>query len=135
METFQIVYNNFEIADLDFYRGEAYTAYFEHLDRKGGFYYEVGPSPLLPNVNKIFQLRLPKNSAGAMRPFTRLLRHFLRAGTASTFSARSGMNIGRSHIVPLVTSGRAAGAYATPRAPSVCYRLITCGVTDAFVRV
>jgi hypothetical protein len=47
METFQIVYNNFEIADLDFYRGEAYTAYFEHLDRQGGFYYEVGPSPSL----------------------------------------------------------------------------------------
>src|SRR6266851_2627120 len=78
METFQIVYNNFEIADLDFYRGEAYMAYFEHLDRQGGFYYEVGPSPSLPNVNKIFQLRLPKNSAGAMRPFTRSLQHFFR---------------------------------------------------------
>jgi len=33
-------YNNFEISDLDFWRGEAYTAYFNHLDRHGGFYYE-----------------------------------------------------------------------------------------------
>jgi hypothetical protein len=38
-----IVYNNFEISDLDFWRGEAYTAYFNHLDRSGGFYYEVRP--------------------------------------------------------------------------------------------
>lgn len=35
------VYNNFEISDLDFWRSEAYTAYFDHLDRSGGFYYEV----------------------------------------------------------------------------------------------
>jgi Glycolipid 2-alpha-mannosyltransferase len=35
------VYNNFEIADMVFRRGEAYTAFFDHLDRHGGFYYEV----------------------------------------------------------------------------------------------
>ena len=35
------VYNNFEIGDMDFWRGEAYTAFFEYLDRTGGFYYEV----------------------------------------------------------------------------------------------
>jgi alpha 1,2-mannosyltransferase len=29
------------MADLDFWRGEAYTAFFEYLDRSGGFYYEV----------------------------------------------------------------------------------------------
>ncbi|KAL1748727.1 glycosyltransferase family 15 protein [Schizophyllum fasciatum] len=33
-------WSNFEIADLDLWRGEAYTKFFEHLDRKGGFYYE-----------------------------------------------------------------------------------------------
>ncbi|KAJ3785657.1 glycosyltransferase family 15 protein [Lentinula aff. detonsa] len=33
-------WSNFEIADMDFWRGEAYTAFFEHLDSKGGFYYE-----------------------------------------------------------------------------------------------
>jgi len=34
-------WSNFEIADLDFWRSPAYTAFFEHLDSKGGFYYEV----------------------------------------------------------------------------------------------
>jgi mannosyltransferase len=33
-------WSNFEIADMGFFRGEAYTKYFEHLDRSGGFYYE-----------------------------------------------------------------------------------------------
>jgi len=33
-------WSNFEIADLDFWRSEAYTAFFEYLDRSGGFYYE-----------------------------------------------------------------------------------------------
>lgn len=26
--------------DLNFWRGEAYTKFFEHLDKAGGFYYE-----------------------------------------------------------------------------------------------
>jgi len=33
-------WSNFEIGDLDFWRGEAYMKYFEFLDKKGGFYYE-----------------------------------------------------------------------------------------------
>ncbi|KAJ7230233.1 glycosyltransferase family 15 protein [Mycena pura] len=33
-------WSNFEIADLDLWRGEAYTKFFEYLDAKGGFYYE-----------------------------------------------------------------------------------------------
>lgn len=33
-------WSNFEIGDLDFWRSDAYTKYFEHLDQKGGFYYE-----------------------------------------------------------------------------------------------
>ncbi|KAH9930444.1 glycosyltransferase family 15 protein [Epithele typhae] len=33
-------WSNFEIADMDFWRSEAYTKFFEHLDSKGGFYYE-----------------------------------------------------------------------------------------------
>ncbi|KAH6897871.1 glycosyltransferase family 15 protein [Coprinopsis sp. MPI-PUGE-AT-0042] len=33
-------WSNFEIADMNFWRGEAYQKYFEHLDSKGGFYYE-----------------------------------------------------------------------------------------------
>jgi len=33
-------WSNFEIADMDFYRGEAYTKFFEFLEAKGGFFYE-----------------------------------------------------------------------------------------------
>lgn len=33
-------WSNFEIGDLDFFRGEAYSSFFEHLDQKGGFFYE-----------------------------------------------------------------------------------------------
>jgi len=52
----QIVFNNFEIADMNLWRGEAYSAFFDYLDRSGGFYYEVRLSPLLFNANR-FQLR------------------------------------------------------------------------------
>ncbi|SCU99715.1 LAME_0G05028g1_1 [Lachancea meyersii CBS 8951] len=33
-------WSNFEIGDLSFFRSERYLRYFEHLDRKGGFYLE-----------------------------------------------------------------------------------------------
>ncbi|KAL1963408.1 hypothetical protein VTN77DRAFT_8424 [Rasamsonia byssochlamydoides] len=33
-------WSNFEIGDLDFWRSPAYEAYFAHLDRAGGFFYE-----------------------------------------------------------------------------------------------
>ncbi|KAI0482729.1 glycolipid 2-alpha-mannosyltransferase [Xylariaceae sp. FL0804] len=33
-------WSNFEIADMDFFRGKAYQDYFEYLDQKGGFYFE-----------------------------------------------------------------------------------------------
>jgi len=42
-------FSNFEIGDLDFFRGEANTAYFEYLDSEGvgGFYYErFGDAPV-----------------------------------------------------------------------------------------
>ncbi len=29
---------------MDFWRGDAYMKFFEFLDKKGGFYYEVGTS-------------------------------------------------------------------------------------------
>ena len=31
-------WSNFEIADLDFFRSDEYIAYFDHLDRAGGFF-------------------------------------------------------------------------------------------------
>ncbi|ESX01188.1 hypothetical protein KL918_002827 [Ogataea parapolymorpha] len=33
-------WSNFEIADMDFYRGEAYSKWFDALEAAGGFYYE-----------------------------------------------------------------------------------------------
>ncbi|SJL06040.1 related to Alpha-1,2 mannosyltransferase KTR1 [Armillaria ostoyae] len=33
-------WSNFEIADMDFWRGEAYQKFFDYLESKGGFYYE-----------------------------------------------------------------------------------------------
>jgi hypothetical protein len=30
-----------EIADMEFWRGEAYTAYVDYLESTGGFFYEV----------------------------------------------------------------------------------------------
>lgn len=33
-------WSNFEIARIDFWRSEAYRAYFKHLDQAGGFFYE-----------------------------------------------------------------------------------------------
>lgn len=33
-------WSNFEIADMDFYRSEAYNSWIQHLDSTGGFYYE-----------------------------------------------------------------------------------------------
>jgi hypothetical protein len=47
------VWSNFEIADMDFWRSEAYMKYFDYLDSKGGFYYEVCISlshSVLPNI-------------------------------------------------------------------------------------
>ena len=33
-------WSNFEIGDLNFWRSEAYSKYFDFLDEKGGFFYE-----------------------------------------------------------------------------------------------
>lgn len=33
-------WSNFEIGDMEFFRGDKYEAYFNHLDREGGFFYE-----------------------------------------------------------------------------------------------
>lgn len=33
-------WSNFEIADLDFFRGEKYQSLFQKLERDGGFYFE-----------------------------------------------------------------------------------------------
>lgn len=42
LETYNLCHfwSNFEIADMDFWRSEAYEGYFQHLDKAGGFFYE-----------------------------------------------------------------------------------------------
>lgn len=42
-----VVWSNFEIADMDFWRAPAYTAYVDYLEASGGFYYEVCAGPHL----------------------------------------------------------------------------------------
>ncbi|GAW13771.1 hypothetical protein ANO14919_031600 [Xylariales sp. No.14919] len=40
-------YSNFEVGSLTFFRSEKHKAYFEHLDKAGGFYYErFGDAPI-----------------------------------------------------------------------------------------
>ncbi|EPY54250.1 alpha-1,2-mannosyltransferase [Schizosaccharomyces cryophilus OY26] len=40
-------WSNFEIADLDFFRSDAYQKYFDYLDNSGGFFYERwGDAPI-----------------------------------------------------------------------------------------
>jgi len=36
---------------MEFWRGEAYTAYVDHLEQTGGFFYEVGPRPDVIQAN------------------------------------------------------------------------------------
>lgn len=44
---------------MDFWRSEAYTRYFEYLEAKGGFYYEVRPCalPFVPEAHRVRRKR------------------------------------------------------------------------------
>ncbi|GAW10328.1 glycosyltransferase family 15 protein [Lentinula edodes] len=51
-------WSNFEIADMNFWRSEAYTAFFEYLETKGGFYYERwGDAPVHSIAAALFARR------------------------------------------------------------------------------
>jgi hypothetical protein len=71
-------WSNFEIGDLDFWRGEAYSAYFDHLEAAGGFYYERwGDAPVHSIGASLFAVRRVKqfpflNSPGSSRPLSPL---------------------------------------------------------------
>ena len=122
----QTVFNNFEIADMDFWRGEAYTAFFNYLDHNGGFYYQVCLSPFVVNMNRADPTEiLCMNSAGVTRPSTRSGHRYSGARTGSTSSGRSVTNIIRSHIAPKVTCGSVAGVLATRSKTSVCGRTLS----------
>ncbi|KAJ6471216.1 glycosyltransferase family 15 protein [Mycena vulgaris] len=52
-------WSNFEIADMDFWRGEVYTKFFDFLDKTGNFYYERwGDAPVHSIAAGLF---LPKS--------------------------------------------------------------------------
>ncbi|KAJ3786260.1 glycosyltransferase family 15 protein [Lentinula aff. detonsa] len=51
-------WSNFEIADMNFWRSEAYIAFFEYLETKGGFYYERwGDAPVHSIAAALFARR------------------------------------------------------------------------------
>ena len=58
-------WSNFEIADMDFFRSDAYRHFFEYLDADGGFYYERVCNLVCTSCHFT---NLP---SGAMRPSTR----------------------------------------------------------------
>ena len=65
-------WGNFEIADMDFFRGEPYRTYFERLDRAGGFYYERVRSLAGPVLSlHSGKLTQDQTASGAMRPSAR----------------------------------------------------------------
>jgi len=45
-----LFFNNFEIADVNLWRGEAYTAFFNYLDHNGGFYYQRWGDAPVPTI-------------------------------------------------------------------------------------
>ena len=93
------VWSNFEIGDLDFWRGPVYSAFFEYLEARGGFYYEVRlVSPFF--FSMFLSLTVWPDSGGAMRQCTRSPRRYSQERTRSTSSARSGTSTPRSRIVP-----------------------------------
>ncbi len=68
------VWSNFEIADMDFWRGEAYTKYFDYLESQGGFYYEVRErlAFAFSRCSHPLSFLSPSNSDGATHPCTPL---------------------------------------------------------------
>lgn len=100
-----LVWSNFEIGDLNFWRGEAYMKYFEYLDRAGGFYYEVCVSLTFlyvcntdfyhaavgwcPCAQHWCRIICPE------RPDSLLQRHWLSSRTLSALPPRRGSRSGK----------------------------------------
>jgi Glycolipid 2-alpha-mannosyltransferase len=80
-----LVWSNFEIGDLDFWRGEAYSKYFEYLESKGGFYYEV--CTLFPSYSA--ECALIRRPALGRRPCAQYRRFPFRQEGSDTFLQRN----------------------------------------------
>ncbi|THH15415.1 hypothetical protein EW146_g5054 [Bondarzewia mesenterica] len=77
------VWSNFEITDMDFWRGEAYMKFFEFLDSKGGFYYERwGDAPVHSIAIALFarkeQIHFFREFGYEHHPFTHCPREKVR---------------------------------------------------------
>jgi hypothetical protein len=83
---------------MNFWRSEAYSAFFDYLDSKGGFYYEVNP---FHNtfLTSIFDQVKFANSVGEMHRFIPSAPHFSYLDQVYISGTRLGTNIIRTHIV------------------------------------
>ena len=68
-----LVWSNFEIGDMNFWRGEAYTKFFEYLDSQGGFYYEVHHHHHISLFLSLFMINLPLS--GGETPLSTASQH------------------------------------------------------------
>lgn len=60
-------WSNFEIGDMDFFRSKRYQDYFDHLDKKGGFYSErVRPYEDEDEYSHLSSCALPSHSCPTM---------------------------------------------------------------------
>ena len=73
---YHAVWSNFEVADMDFWRAPAYTAYVDYLEASGGFYYEVCTSSLsLPSdAHSTHFGTLAVGRCAGSQPWGRLIR-------------------------------------------------------------
>lgn len=91
METYNLCHfwSNFEIADADFWRGEAYQAYFNTLDQAGGFFYERwGDAPVHSIAAGLFldrdQIHLFDDVGYTHPPYTHCPANFIDRGLSCT---------------------------------------------------
>lgn len=88
-------WSNFEIADMSFWRSQAYEDYFNHLDRAGGFFYERwGDAPvhsialgLFEDSSKIHWYELFHRSPSAQRLTKKSGSEILATSTSPTSTA------------------------------------------------
>ncbi|PPQ96227.1 hypothetical protein CVT26_005599 [Gymnopilus dilepis] len=109
-------WSNFEIANMEFWRGEAYASFFDYLESKGGFYYEVYDRS---SSSFTSQFTVMTHRDGVTPPFIQLLpRCFLRA-IKYNFLTKSVMNMRPLRTAQNMTIGRRADAPAIHSTTSV----------------
>jgi hypothetical protein len=115
-----IVWSNFEIGDMDLWRGEAYTKFFEFLDKKGGFHYEVRSS----TPSTMHSTLTPAPSAGETHPCIASAPPFSLEKTRYISSTTLATGTNRSSIVHRARHTRRVNAGVIRRTTSVCIRVL-----------